>query len=296
MKVVIIGSNGLLANSIGKYCNEHLYWLEVVGLDQPTQHSYNKFTKLDLINDVINYYDILDADVIFYAAGAGIQANLKESCPLIYSLNVTVPIQIYNKLESLNYKGTFVSYGSYFEIGDNSENHRFTENEIVSSIFNVPNEYCISKRMLSRFLQSKSQNVHHLHVIFPTIYGEKEAPHRIIPYVINSIKNNLTPKFTSGEQIRQYLYIDDVPPILFKAIIGNVYGLLNIAGINTLSIKNLIYLIYEHFQKVVPDNAFGAEERKDVSMINLQLDDTHLNSCLNDIHYTHIKQVIDKYY
>ena len=295
MKVIIIGSNGLLADSIGKYCNRQFYTLEVIGLDKPLHHTCDKFTQIDLIHDAIDYEKLLDANVIFYAVGAGIQANLKESNQLIYTLNVSLPVQIFNSLESLNYQGVFVSFGSYFEIGDNRLNHRFTEEEIISSLLHVPNEYCISKRMLSRFLDSKSQKLRHLHVIFPTIYGENEATHRIIPYVIQSIRNKTMPQFTSGEQVRQYLYINDVPDILFKAVTKQLDGILNIAGTDCLTIKDLIISIYQHFGQEVPMQAFGSMDRKDVTMLNLQLDDTKLKTVIPHFIYTKLDDVINRY-
>ena len=42
----------------------------------------------------------------------------------------------------------------------------------------VPNDYCISKRLLTRYINSSSQSFKHIHLILPTIYGEREGKHR----------------------------------------------------------------------------------------------------------------------
>jgi len=42
------------------------------------------------------------------------------------------------------------------------------------------------------------------------IYGEGEAEYRLLPYIVNSLKNNVAVELTSGEQQRDILYIDDL--------------------------------------------------------------------------------------
>ena len=79
----------------------------------------------------------MSSDIIIYAIGAGIQSDLKEGFNLIYNLNVTVPVSICNKLKELDYKGTFVTFGSFFEIGETKETKPFTNmiSDIGISIF-----------------------------------------------------------------------------------------------------------------------------------------------------------------
>jgi UDP-glucose 4-epimerase len=42
------------------------------------------------------------------------------------------------------------------------------------------------------------------------VYGEGEAEYRLLPYVVNNLRNNKMIELTSGEQKRDILYIDDV--------------------------------------------------------------------------------------
>ena len=154
MKITVLGTNGLLSDCIGRYCNKHNHQLFMYGLDVPIGHTYDIFNQANLINDNLNYDEIIQSDMIVYAAGAGIQSNLKESAGLIYTLNVTVPVKICNELKLNGYKGAFISFGSYFEIGENSANHCFTETELLQSQRKVVNDYSVSKRMFSRFISS----------------------------------------------------------------------------------------------------------------------------------------------
>lgn len=57
-----------------------------------------------------------------------------------------------------------------------------------------------------------------LHFILPTIYSEYEDQNRLIPYMLRAIKNGEKLSFTSGEQVRQYLYVDEVPRMIEDAL------------------------------------------------------------------------------
>ena len=117
MKISILGTNGFLSTSIAKYAVAEGWTLEMYGLQRPDDHDCNLFHQVDLMDSEMDCSTLLDSDLIVYAIGAGIQANLKEGYNLIYNLNVTVPVAICNKLKELGYKGTFVTFGSVFEMG-----------------------------------------------------------------------------------------------------------------------------------------------------------------------------------
>ena len=114
MKISILGTNGFLSTAIAKYANEAGWNLDMYGLDEPTAHKFDKFYKVNLMDAELDCSGLLTSDIIVYAIGAGIQANLKEGFNLIYNLNVTAPVTICNKLKELGYKGRFVTFGSVF--------------------------------------------------------------------------------------------------------------------------------------------------------------------------------------
>ena len=190
MKVTILGTNGFLSRAIAVYCNEKGYPVNMYGLDEPTGHSYDSFHKVNLMTEELDYNDLIKSDIIVYAIGAGIQSNLKEGNDLIYNLNVTAPVKICNALKTAGYKGCFITFGSVFEMGETREERFFTETDVLTSVCPAPNDYTVSKRMLSRFVDSYKHDFTHWHFFIPTIYGEKENPLRLIPYTINAIRNN----------------------------------------------------------------------------------------------------------
>ena len=169
MRISILGANGFLSTAIARYGNLQGWDMDVYGLDEPVGHKYDNFYKVNLMDTDLNYSRLLASDIIIYAVGAGIQSNLNEDYNLIYTLNVTVPVSICNKLKELDYKGRLVTFGSVFEMGETRDERYFTEEDILSSICVAPNDYTVSKRMLSSFVASYKHNFTHWHFYIPTI-------------------------------------------------------------------------------------------------------------------------------
>lgn len=281
MKISILGTNGFLSNAIGKYANSQNWILDMYGIHKPTEHLYNKFYEIDLMKDELDLTHILDSDIIIYAIGAGIQSNLKESHNQIFKLNVDAPVRICNKLKDNDFHGTFVTFGSVFEMGETTETHFFTEKEVLLSTANAPNDYAVSKRMLSRFIASYKHNYTHWHFYIPTIYGAGENPKRLIPYVINAILKKEKLYFTAGDQIRQYVHVSEIPRILDIAYKKNLpSGIYNIEGKETLTVKELVTLIHHFMNEKVSEECFGKAKRADINMKYLALDGTKLKQAI----------------
>lgn len=287
MIISIIGANGLLATEIGLFCNRNDINIKVFGRREPERYKYNEFNKVNLTTEHLNVEALLDSDVIYYTTGAGIQSNLKDPASSIYHLNTFVPIELSKALNEKGYKGSFVTFGSCFEIGNNNEPILFSEMDVAGSILKVPNDYCVSKRLLTRYVVSSLNNsFKHLHFILPTIYGEKEASHRLIPYTINSIKKNESMQFTSGVQIRQYLYAGDIPKIIFDFVDLKKEGVFNISGEETYTVRKIVEMIYTFYGLETSEELFGKADRSDVGMLDLQIDDSEIKKILPNIKYT----------
>ncbi len=296
MKLSILGCNGFLSTAIAKYANKAGWTLEMYGLDEPLGHKYDKFIQCNLMDSELDCSPLVDSDIIVYAIGAGIQANLKEGFNLIYNLNVTAPVTICNKLKELDYKGCYVTFGSVFEMGETKEAKFFTEEDVLTSTASAPSDYVVSKRMLSRFVTSYKHEFTHWHFIIPTIYGPGENPKRLIPYTINAIKNGEELHFTSGDQTRQYVCVDEVPRLLEMAIDKKLpSGMYNIQGKETLTVKEIVELIHHALGKEVPEGCFGTAQRTDVGMKYLALDGSILNDIIGFVANISIAETIKTY-
>lgn len=295
-RICIIGSNGFLSNAIAKYATIQGWPLTIMGRNPNNEIKKDAFVKIDLMCNNIDYDILTSSEVVIYAAGAGIQSNLGETKEQIFKLNTFVPTTICNNLVSCNYKGTLISFGSFFEMGESTKDTPFTEDEILCSTCSTPSDYIVSKRMLSRFVTSYKHDFKHWHFIIPTIYGEFENPNRLIPYTINSLKNGERPRFTTGEQVRQYLYVDEVPKVIESSLLNDLpSGVYNIQGRETLSIRQLVSIIYAYFGEKFPAECFGSAGRTDVHMKYLALNGKKLYDAIGFNAKTEIKSVIEKY-
>lgn len=296
MKISILGTNGFLSTAIAKYANEAGWGLSMYGLDEPIGHKFDTFHKVNLMDSELDCSGLIDSDIIIYAIGAGIQANLKEGFNLIYNLNVTAPVTICNKLKELDYKGIFVTFGSVFEMGETSEERFFTEEDVLTSTCPAPNDYTVSKRMLSRFVASYKHEFTHWHFYIPTIYGAGENPKRLIPYVINAIRNNEELHFTAGDQTRQYIHVNEVPRMLALAYEKKMpSGLYNIQGKETVTVKEIVTMIHHAMGKDVPNGCFGSAQRADVGMKYLALDGKKLQDAIGFETNIKIIDVVETY-
>lgn len=296
MKISILGTNGFLSTAIAQYANKAGWNLDMYGLDEPRSHKYDNFYKVNLMDTALDCSGLLASEIIIYAIGAGIQSNLKEGNDLIYNLNVTVPVRICNALKAAGYQGKFITFGSVFEMGETTEERFFTEEDIQTSLAVAPNDYTVSKRMLTRFISSYKHEFTHWHFIIPTIYGESENPKRLIPYTINAIKNGEELHFTAGDQTRQYIHVSEVPRMIDMAYKKNIpSGIYNIQGKETITVKEIVTLIHKVLGKQVAEGCFGSAQRADVGMKYLALDGRKLKSLTGFEATVRLEEVIKHY-
>lgn len=136
----------------------------------------------------------------------------------------------------------------------------------------------------------------HWHFYIPTIYGAGENPKRLIPYVINAIRNGEELHFTAGDQTRQYVHVSEVPRMMALAYEkGLSSGLYNIEGSETMTVKEIVTLIHNAIGKDVPNGCFGTAQRADVGMKYLALDGTKLRDAIGFEATTSIINVINDY-
>jgi nucleoside-diphosphate-sugar epimerase len=276
--ITIVGSNSFLAGYLIESLKSKSVDLRLYGTKKPKKVECN-FNYFNIPDRPLNISDIADSDVIIYTAGAGIQANLNQSVDLIYDLNVCEPTRILNNLIKSEYQGKFISFGSYFEIGENSNSHAYCEDEVVQSLNEVPNDYCVSKRMYSRYISSIKRKIDLYHFILPNIYGVGENESRVIPYVVNSILKNNDLSLTSGVQVRQFMHAQDVSDLTMLAIFEeHKGGIYNLAPNYSIKIKDLVIKIAEILGKTQDEisDYFGDFSRSDQKMLHLELNNNLL--------------------
>lgn len=293
MKIAIIGANGMLSVALTKQFMAEGHRVDVFGLDAPLGYDCTNFYPCNLLNkDGLDYDILMQSDMIIYASGAGVQAALSTPSSLMYALNVNAPIEITLQLKMREYKGIYVSFGSYMEIGLNDEDGRaFTEEEVICSSLPVTNDYALSKRLYGRYMRDFSADFTFYHFILPNMFSEDDLKPgtRLVPYTLqylqdyNAGKNPQTPSFSAGLQTRQFITLEEMILTVDKAICKKIpSGIYNIGGGEFLSIRNLIERLFEIYEVPCKDEFFGQEVRRDGDIKSLCIDGIKL---MNELGY-----------
>lgn len=282
MKIAIIGANGMLSVALTKFFyGRPDTTVMVYGLDEPLGYKCDDFVQVNLVTQTLNYEDVATADVVIYASGAGVQAALNTPSLLMYQLNVSAPIAITLGLKRAGFKGTFVSFGSYMEIGVNDEEGKaFNEDEVVCSKLPVSNDYALSKRLYGRYMRDFKAEFTTYHFVLPNMFSEDDFKPgtRLVPYTLQYLqdycagKNPEAPSFSSGTQMRQFITLEEMIRTVSIAIEKNIpSGIYNVGGGEYLSIRQLIERLFSIYNVPCKDEYFGKENRRDGDIKSLSL-------------------------
>ncbi len=282
MIVSIIGANGMLSAALTKYYfHKENVSVDVYGLDVPKGYECDNFHQVNLLKDKLNYNRLVMSDVIIYASGAGVQAALQTDSSLMYALNVNAPIEVTLQLKKHNYKGVYVSFGSYMEIGLNGEDGKsFNEDEVICSTLPVTNDYGLSKRLYGRYMKDFSAEYTFYHFILPNMFSEDDLKPgtRLIPYTLQYLqdykagKHPQYPSFSAGVQTRQFITLEEMILVVDKAICKHITsGVYNVGGGEFLSIRNLIERLFAIYDVPCKDQFFGREVRRDGDIKSLRI-------------------------
>jgi dTDP-glucose 4,6-dehydratase len=93
-------------------------------------------------------------------------------------------------------------------------------------------------------------------------YGPYHFPEKLIPHIIiNALQGKPLPIYGKGNQVRDWLYVEDharaLSTVLDKGIIGETY---NIGGHNERQNIDVVYAICEILEELVPENPYSRKQ------------------------------------
>ncbi len=96
------------------------------------------------------------------------------------------------------------------------------------------------------------------------VYGPNEPVIKIIPKLCEMIKDDTEfILYTTGEEKRRYVYIDDAVQAIVRSVISNKKGVFNIAGEEVVSMNELIKIIQEVYGKKLLLERLNIKKGKD---------------------------------
>ena len=195
----------------------------------------------------------------------------------INQFKINIPL-IISSVEFANYISCkhWVGVGSQAEYGN--YNKTINENDICkpttlygkSKLFcsKLANELCLHYNINFSWLRLFS------------VYGPDDNQNWLIPYLINKMILGDTVNTTLGEQIWDYLYIDDVSRVFSKINVNESLGITNLSSSEKIRIKDLINIIKKITNSTSLIN-FGAIQYRKDQVMYMNGDNTKLKDNLS---------------
>ncbi|MBI4647386.1 MAG: dTDP-glucose 4,6-dehydratase [Bacteroidia bacterium] len=202
-------------------------------------------TEPDFINELFTKYKF--DGVIHLAAESHVDRSISDPMAFIYT-NIIGTVNLLNAAKSLwtDFSSKLFYHISTDEVyGSLEKEGKFIE----TTPYDPQSPYSASKASSDHFVRAY-HNTYKLPVIISNCsnnYGPNQFPEKLIPLAINNIKNNRPiPVYGKGENIRDWLYVEDhaaaIDLIFHKGKIGKTY---NIGGNNEWKNIDLIYKLCE---------------------------------------------------
>tara|TARA_B100001057_G_scaffold492224_2_gene584177 strand:+ start:20679 stop:21587 length:909 start_codon:yes stop_codon:yes gene_type:complete len=156
--------------------------------------------------------------------------------------------EIYNKKKIKK----FIQIGSSVEYGFLNSPQK--ENNVLSPK-KLKSVYGKAKLMATNFLiKLYKKNNFPVLILRPyLIYGQNQNSSRLIPTVINNCLNNSSFNCSNGNQIRNFMYVDDFVKIIYKSISLKINGeVINIGSSKNYPVKFIINSIQRIIGKGAP--------------------------------------------
>lgn len=81
------------------------------------------------------------------------------------------------------------------------------------------------------------------------LYGPGEHPSRLVPSVISSLLRDEPARCTHGNQVRDFMHVEDVAAAFVALLDGEVRGPVNIASGTTIALKDVVHVIADYLRK-----------------------------------------------
>ena len=258
-KVLITGGVGFIGSHVVRYFvnnypNYHIYNLDILSyasninnlIDIKNKDNYT-FIKgdicdYDLVMDIFKKYKI--SRVIHLAAESHVDRSIDDPLTfakvnIIGTLNL---LQVAKNLWRNNYSNKLFYHISTDEVyGSLGKDGQFLE----TSKYDPHSPYAASKASSDHFVRSY-KDTYGLPVVISNCsnnFGPNQFTEKLIPLVVQNIINNKSiPVYGNGENIRDWIYVDDhvraIDLIFHKGQIGETY---NIGGSNEMKNIDLIH-------------------------------------------------------
>lgn len=256
-KILVIGGTGFLGHHICKKLSKKKnYKVHSLSLNRPDDKKKLKKIKYyhqDLLKKKF-HINLKKADYDIIVNTSGYSGNL----PVINkgkNINTNHFLIIKNILKNINLtkKIKLIHLGSSSEYGKRQSPIKETDKCKPDNIYGKSKLACTNY-----ILNFKNKNFKYVILRLFQVYGEFQKEDKLVPYVIDKCQKDLKFNVSSGNQIRDFLYVGDLVEAIDKAIFTKKAEnkLINLGSGNPITVKNIIKIIFGIIKKGKPN--FGA--------------------------------------
>ena len=227
--------------------------------------SFNELTKIDIKVESPVYFEFSWQGV--FGSDRNNEEQMSVNVPLI-----TSSVKFANDLKAKHWIGI----GSQAEYGNIDK--RISENDVCNptTLYGKAKLKC---SQISAELCNEFQMDHSWLRLF-SVYGPDDNHEWLIQYLIKDMLHNKDINVTKGEQLWDYLYIDDISDMFSKLKNASGAGVANLGSGKSVTVKYIIEMIKELTNSKSKIN-FGAIPYRENQVMKMEADITQLSNHLN---------------
>lgn len=269
-KILITGGSGFIGSAlVSKLAMDKNNKIYVIDIEEPKINLTAEYEKMDIRSDQIQSYlqKINPNKIIHLAAQASVAISSKDPI-LDNDVNVGGSLNILKSATQLNLS-QFVFFSTGGAIYGEEVGKKFNEENTT----NPQSPYGISKASFENYLNyySNKFNIPSTIIRPSNVFGPGQNPHGeagvVSIFAKKMLENKPVTIFGSGNEYRDYIFIDDVVDFIEKIIEKNITGTYNLCSTRktkTIEIFELLKKIIDYQYEPIMSNSregdiFGIE-------------------------------------
>ena len=279
MRCLVTGASGFLGSSLVRHLlsRGHKVCVLLRPAGSPTrlkdclgqvQPIYGDLAKIEPLREAIQQQPI---DAVVHLAWFGVTAEFRNS-PQQISQNLVSTLAIWEAARTAGTK-VWVGLGSQAEYGPH-------KGILREDLFPRPvTAYGVAKLAagLATAKMSELAGIRHVWLRLLSAYGPGDDERHMLPSVILSLLAKQKPAMTSGEQVWDYLYVDDAAAAICSVLEQEVEGVFNLSSGSTATIASIVEQIRDLIDPSLPIG-FGELPYRDDQVMHLEGDITRLSN------------------
>ena len=260
--ILIIGGTGFIGYHLAKKCLKKNFKVTSISKNQPKKIRFLKKVKYIICD--INNKKILkkidnNFDFVVNLGGYVDHKNKQETYRSHYlGLKRLTKIFIKKKIKK------FIQIGSSMEYGRVKSPQKENFNCYPESIYAI-SKFLSTKHLITLYKKKKFPAVI---LRLYQVYGPNQDKNRLIPIIIDSCKNNKSFPCSSGVQLRDFLFVDDLIDAILRCLDKKVEGkIINIGSGKIIKVKKIINKIVNFYKAGKP--LFGSIKLRNEEMLRV---------------------------